>query len=591
MVTTREPIHSATWRLATVAAVMALAATGIVGRLAYLQIVQHTSYLNAATAEHKELTIIPAHRGNLLDTNGHPLATSVSTYDIAINRASWQDASIARRGAEALAPLLNRTPEDLLAAAGVETTGTVTIAQNLDYDVGRKVVELGLRGVEAQASARRIHPEGDLASSLLGFLGRDRVGLTGSESQFNSLLAGQDGSERFERDSLGNPIAFGSRTTVEGQPGSDLVLTIDRTIQQLTEDELRKGIDSTHAAGGTAIVMDPRTGAIMAMASEPSYALSKLDLSTASPTESYSNHAVADAYEPGSVFKLFTMSAGIDAGKVNPNTTYMDNGSATVSERIFHNWDFSSNGPTTMTQVLVRSLNLGTLWLSTQVLGPDLFYKYVHAFGFGEPSGSGLEGDASGILRTNRDDGWTRADLASNSFGQGISASALQMITAISAIVNGGELMQPFIVKEVHANGTVRVTEPVVRRRVISSETAATLRDMMRQVLEANALANVPGYTAGGKSGTAYVPTVATKTTSGDAYSEEVTIPSYTGFAPLQNPRIVIYIKLDNLKSADFGGTLTAPMFSHLAGEVLHYLDVAPDRPLPPSTNSSSAGR
>lgn len=590
MATTHRPLHPAPWRLAAVAAVLTLAAAGIVSRLAYLQVAQHGTYLNEATAEHFDRVVVPAHRGNLLDTNGHPLATSVSTYDITIDRAVWKDGAIAQRSAAGLAPLLKRTPDDLLAQVGDETTGSITIAQNLDYETGSQVIGLGLQGVRAQTSARRIYPEGDLASPLLGFLGRDGAGLTGLENQFDSLLAGQAGSEQFERDSLGNPIAFGSRKIVDEQPGNDVVLTIDRTIQQLTEEELRKGIDTTHAAGGTAIVMDPKTGAVLAMTSEPSFKLTTLDLNNTSQSDLYRNRAVTDVYEPGSVFKLFTMSAGIDSGKVNPNTTYMDNGTATVNERIFHNWDFSSNGPTTMTQVLVRSLNLGALWLSTQVLGPDLFYKYVRAFGFGEQTGSGLGGDATGILRTNLDEGWTRADLASNSFGQGISTSALQMITGVAAIVNGGELLQPFIVKEVHANGTVRTTAPVVRRRVISTETAATLRDMMRQVLEANALANVPGYTAGGKSGTAYVPTVATKTSAGDAYAAEVTIPSYIGFAPLQNPRILIYIKLDNLKSADFGGTLTAPMFSHLAGEILRYLSVPPDRPLPPGSDSTPAG-
>ncbi|MHB8576347.1 MAG: penicillin-binding transpeptidase domain-containing protein, partial [Dehalococcoidia bacterium] len=182
-------------------------------------------------------------------------------------------------------------------------------------------------------------------------------------------------------------------------------------------------------------------------------------------------------------------------------------------------------------------------------------------------------------------------DLASNSFGQGISVTALQMVDAVSAIVNGGNLMQPYVVKEVRSNGTSRPTQPVVRQQVMSPDTAATLRGMMKQVLEANSLALVPGYTAGGKSGTAYVPTVATSSTAGDAYAAEVTIPSYIGFAPFDNPKILIYVKLDNLKSADFGGTLTAPMFGHLAGEVLRYLDVPPDRPVPASADSTAQGR
>lgn len=586
-----QAAQSATWRIAAVVLVLVLAGGGLVARLAFLQIVQHRGYSSEAAGEHLDQVTVPAHRGALLDANGFPLAVSVATYDIAVDRHIWQDAATAQRGAQALAPLLNRTPEQILSLLGDATTGPATIVQDVDYSTGRQIAALGLPGVLAQPREKRVNPEGDLASPVLGFVGRDGGGLTGLELDENNLLTGLPGSDEYERDALGNPIAAGVRKSVDPQPGSDVELTIDRNIQQMCEQELKAGIDKTHATGGTCIVMDPTTGAILAMDDEPSFKLSTLDLSADPQGEGFKNGAVTDVFEPGSVFKLFTMSAGIDSGKVNPNTTYIDTCQVVVAQRIFHNWDYSCNGPTTMTTVLVRSLNLGTLWLTTKVLGPDIFYKYVRAFGFGEPTGSGLSGDASGIVRTNADTTWSLADLASNSFGQGISVSALQMITGVAAIVNGGNLLQPYIVKEVHSNGTTRLTQPTIRRRVISSETAATIREMMKQVLAANTFAPVPGYSAGGKSGTAYVPTVATKNNAGDAYAQEVTIPSYIGFAPFDHPRVLIYVKLDNLKSADFGGVLTAPMFSHLASEILTYLDVAPDRPLPAATETTAAGR
>jgi len=575
----------------SVVVVLALASAGLVARLAYLQIVRHDSYSQAASGEHTDTVTVPAHRGNLLDTNGFPLATSVSTYDVAIDRGVWQDAAVAQRGASTLAPVLNRSMDDVLNLVGDEPSGPITIARALPFATGHSLIIAGLPGVQVTPSAQRLNPEGDLASSVLGFIGRDSAGLSGLELDLNPLLTGQPGSERFERDSLGNPIAFGSRKVVDPQPGSDVVLTLDRTIQQMAEAELKQGIEKTHATGGTIVVMDPSTGALLAMASDPSFKLTNLDLNNPAQRDLYRNRAIADIYEPGSVFKLVTMSAGIDSGKVTPNTTYLDAGTAVVSQRVFHNWDLSSNGPTTMTTVLVRSLNLGTLWLATKVLGPELFYKYVKAFGFGESTGSGLSGDGPGIVRTQTENSWSTADLASNSFGQGISASAVQMTNAVATIVNGGELMQPYVVKEVRTNGTTRVTQPTVRRQVVSPETAATIRDMMRQVLEANTLAPVPGYSAGGKSGTAYVPTIATKTTAGDAYAQEVTIPSYIGFAPYNKPRVIIYVKLDNLKSSDFGGVLTAPMFSHLAGKILPYLGVAPDRPLPAEKGAAGAVR
>ena len=591
MATAPRPLQPAAWRLTTVAVILALAAAGIVCRLVYLQVLQHDVYRAQASEEHINTATESAHRGSLLDTNGHPLATSVSTYDVVVSPAIWSDPQVARNGAEALAPFLNRAPNDVLALVGDASNGPVTVASGVDYQVGQQIIALStngtLKGVQASPDSLRLYPDGDIASQVLGFVGRDGIGLSGLELDLNQQLAGQPGTEQFERDSLGNPIAFGSRKIVPPQPGGDVVLTIDRNIQKMAEDELHAGVDKTHATGGNIIVMDPITGAILAMATEPTFKLSQLDLNNTNQAPLYKNGAVANMFEPGSVFKLVTMSAGIDTGKVNANTTYLDTGTEVVNERIFHNFDLSTNGTTTMTQVLVRSLNLGTLWLSTKVLGPDIFYKYVRLFGFGEPSGSGFSGEANGILRTNAEPDWTRADLASNSFGQGISVTALQMVTAVATIVNGGNLMQPYIVKEIHANGTVRTTAPVVRRRAISAETAATLRDMMRQVLEANALANIAGYTAGGKSGTAYVPTLVTKDSAGDAYANEVTIPSYIGFAPLNNPRVLIYVKLDNLKSADFGGTLTAPMFSHLAGEILDYMNVPTERPLPPGYERS----
>jgi cell division protein FtsI (penicillin-binding protein 3) len=231
-----------------------------------------------------------------------------------------------------------------------------------------------------------------------------------------------------------------------------------------------------------------------------------------------------------------------------------------------------------MTRVLVRSLNTGTVWLATKVLGPTLFYEYLRKFGFGQTLQTGLSGEAPGFYRLPTSPDWYDSDLASNSFGQGISVTPLQIVTMVSALANGGSLMRPYFVREVRGEAGAKVTEPVALRRAISEESAATLRTMMRETLDGNALAKVPGYSAGGKSGTAYVPASAADT-RGDAYRDEVTIPSYVGFAPLNNPRIAILVKLDNLGSSDFGGVLTAPVFSRLAHNVLTYLRVAPDVP------------
>ncbi|MGH2584334.1 MAG: peptidoglycan D,D-transpeptidase FtsI family protein, partial [Dehalococcoidia bacterium] len=577
------------------ALVLGISGAALVGRLAYLQIIQHDQYVTEAQSVHDGERELPAHRGTILDRLGNPLAISLETFNVLVDRKVWSEPAVGRRAAEQLAPLVNRSAGELYGAVGAQDSGSEVVALDLPYQQGREIITKGIPGVIVEPASHRIYPEGNIAASILGFTGRDGHGLSGLELDIEDALNGEPGRLLYERDSLGNPIAFGYRQESAPTPGGDVVLTLDRTIQRMIERELDDAIRRTKATGGTIIVQEPSTGAILAMASRPSFDLTHLDLSDTSQTDLYRNRAVTDQYEPGSVFKLVTMAAAIDAGKVNANTTYVDTGETVVGERVFANWDFSVNGTTTMTNVLVRSLNTGTVWLADKILGSETFYRYVRAFGFGEPTGSGFSGEGSGSYRLPTEENWFRADLAANSFGQGLSATPLQVLNMVSTLANGGTVMRPYIVREVRGDSGTTATEPQATGRAVSEASAATLREMMRQVLEANYLAHVPGYSAGGKSGTAYVPQGASDT-RGDAYKAEVTIPSYVGFAPLNNPRISILVKLDNLGSADFGGTLTAPIFSRLAHNILTYLRVPPDRPetlnrTPPPTPTPAPSR
>jgi len=568
--------HSS-WRLLAVALIFALSTAGIMARLAYLQLLRHENYSLEAEGEHLDSKTTPAHRGSILDRNGNPLATSVDTFDVLVDRHVWQEAGVAAQGAAALGPLLGKTQAEIEATVEGDQ-GDAVVARQVDYDTGRKIEALGLQGVINSPSSRRVYPEGDLASALLGFLGQDQTGLTGVEHDYNSTLDGKPGVDEFERDSLGNPIAFGVNHSVDAQSGGDVVLTIDRTLQSMAERQLDAAIQKTHADGGDILMMDPQTGDILAMASRPSFQLSKLDLSHAADMSLFRLRAVTDQYEPGSVFKLITTAGAINDGKINPNTPYIDTGEVTIDGRKFHNWDYSTNGRTTITQMLVKSLNLGAIWVSS-VLGSDAFYRYVKAFGFGTPTHVGLSGEASGAYRTPDDPVWSRADLASNSFGQGLSATPLQVLTAACVMANGGKLMQPYVVQDKRDSLGDHPTEPVIASHPITAETAATMKGMMKQVVDANALAVVPGYSAAGKSGTAYVPNAkVTNNEKGDAYANEVTIPSYLGFAPFDNPRLAILVKLDDLGTADLGGELTAPIFSKLMHDGLTYLHVPQDQ-------------
>lgn len=571
------------WRVLTVALFLALSTSGLVARLAFLQLVSHQQYQLEAQGEHLDRRQVLAHRGSILDQNGYPLATSVDTFDILVNHQAWQDVAVAEKDAQQLAPLLSLDAVQLKTTVA-QGSGDVEVAASVSYDSGHKIQALGLPNVIVSPDSSRMYPEGDLASPLLGFIGRDQTGLTGIEHDLNGPLTGKPGVDDFERDSLGNPIGFGYDRSLSPQAGADVVLTIDRTLQTMAERELDAAIQRTHADGGDIIMMDPQTGAVFAMASRPAFQLTKLDLNQTADPSLFRLRAVTDEYEPGSVFKLITFSAALNEGRITPNTTYVDTGTAIVGGRTFHNWDFSANGLTSMTQVLVKSLNTGSIWVS-QRLGSSLFYHYVQAFGFGTPTHVGLSGEAAGTYRTPDDPTWSPSDLASNSFGQGLSATPLQVLTAVCAIANGGKLMQPYMVQSVRDSSGDHPTKPVNVRQPITPQTATTLTDMMKAVVESNTLAVVPGYTVAGKSGTAYVPNAGVSNSEGDAYRNETTIPSYLGFGPIGNPRLAVLVKLNDLGTADLGGELTAPVFSKLMHDGLEYLGV------PENSPTTTAGR
>jgi cell division protein FtsI/penicillin-binding protein 2 len=303
------------------------------------------------------------------------------------------------------------------------------------------------------------------------------------------------------------------------------------------------------------------------MASQPTFQLSKLNFDDPAQADLYRNRAVTDVYSPGSVLKTVTMAAALDAGVVASGSTYEDDGSAEIEGGIvLHNWDLSAHGTTTATEILQYSLNTGAVWLSG-LLGPTRFYDYIQRFGFGQSTNIGLGGEATGLVRTNQEDEWYPVDLATNSFGQGISATPVQVITAVSALVNGGLLMRPYMVEEVSGPNGDRTYEPVIVRRAVSEETSRTLVQMMGAVVDgvAGHRAHVPGYRVGGKTGTT--------TFEDNPYS----IASFIGFAPLDDPKFIMLVKIDEPKDDPLGGRVAAPIFGTLAPQILTYMGLYPD--------------
>ena len=558
--------HRLSWRLLLLILALLVSTGGIVARLVQVQIIDHDYYTAQAEEEHLRQTVIRAPRGAILDRNGYPLATTVDAFDVYVDPRSWEDDAVARRGADVLAPLLNREPAELIAATRAQERGDYLAARALNASAGLELLKLGPPGVKLVDRSERFYPEGDLASGLLGFIGRDQVGLAGIEADFDQELGGRPGVVYLERDGLGNPLPFGRRLLDAPAPGGDLRLTIDRYLQRLVEERLDEALEAHEASGGTIIVMDPRTGEILAMASRPSFNLSELDLEDASQTELYRNRAITDVYPPGSLMKTVTMAAAIDTGLVTPESTYYDDGAAVLGGVTIRNWDFSAHGTTTATEFFQLSLNTGAVWLAG-LLGPDRFYEYVQRFGFGEPTHVGLGGEPAGLVRTNQDEDWCRCDLATNSFGQGIAVTPLQLITAVSALVNGGLLMRPYIVQEVAGPEDRRVFEPVVVRRVVSEETSRMLVQMMNAVVDGrdDHRAQVPGYRVGGKTGTSTF------------VGRPDIIASFIGFVPVEDPQFIMLVKIDEPQDDRLGSVVAAPIFSELALPILAYLGVPPD--------------
>jgi cell division protein FtsI/penicillin-binding protein 2 len=452
----------------------------------------------------------------------------------------------------------------------------VLIRRDVAYETGKQLLDESLDGVILRPNTGRVNPEGDVAASVLGFIGLDNVGLAGVEAAYNDTLQGQPGRVIFERDTTNDFIPFGQYVTSEPEPGKDVILTIDRYLQQTCEEYLAEAVEQHRATdGGSILMMDPMTGEILCLATAPSLKFSNLDLSDPEILELLKNRAVTDLYEPGSVMKVITAASAIDVGAVTPNTSYEDTGSVDVAGVEIKNWRDSSYGTQTMTGVLVDSINTGAVFMMNQMerKSPGSFQRYLEAFGFGQPTGIDLQGEATAIFRYPDDPGWSPVDAATQSFGQSISVTPIQMLTALAAAINGGNLLRPHLVKAiVSPDGTRQEIQPEVLGHPVTPETSAQIREMMHAVVDSPGRSH-PGkpedYAAGGKSGTANVPI--------DGSYNDTQIASFVGFAPLDRPRVLVLVKLNENQDMQTGTEAAAPIFARLADQALHYLNVRPD--------------
>ncbi len=559
------------------AAVFGLFAAVIGARLVHLQVLEHDYYAAKAKEELLGNDTIYARRGTILDRNGGVLATSVNTWDIYVSARAWKDEATAAKAAAELAPLLKTTPAALREIVATTESLDARVYHDLSYETGTDILKKNIPGVIAIANTSRINPEGDVAASVLGFTGTDNSGLAGIEAAYNEVLQGQPGRAIYERDTTGEPIPYGQHTVTQPKPGEDLVLTIDRVLQEMAEQYLADGMKEHKAKGGSIIVMDPMTGEILALATSPGLKFSTLEEDLAKGGDDalslLRNRAVTDLYEPGSVMKIITAAAAIDAGVVTAGTTYYDTGVVYVEKVPLKNWDDASYGQQTMTGVLQNSINSGAVFMQ-EALGTRRFQEYLDAFGFGKPTGVDLQGEASGIFRRPEDEGYSPVDVATQSFGQSISVTPMQMMQAVAAAINGGNLITPHVVKaRIKADGSRVDVSPQVVGRAISPQTSDTIRQMLGEVVSQDPDGwgrNPSRYTAGGKSGTANVPVWGTY--------DETQIVSFIGFAPLDSPKILVLVKLDENGDGKTGTVAGGPIFARFTDDALRYLSVRPEK-------------
>src|SRR4029079_15366082 len=539
----------------------------VCARLIYLQFSQYDVLANRARQhQQNEIETMP-HRGELLDRQERQLARSVQTVSLFIDPDGLDTATL-ERNAQQLAKSLGLKQPELTKEfrdAAAAKKRFIWIARRLDADVANKIVELKLPGLQTQLEPKRYYTNGSLAAHVLGYVGLDGKGLGGVEQFYNAKISGEAGHLLVEKDPYGKPY---ESYEIAAKSGQTVVLTIDQTIQYQAEQALQSAVQRSHAKSGTVIVLDPRSGEILALANAPTFDPNKV--SEAKP-ETRSNWALQNIYEPGSTFKVVAFSAALEKNLAKP-TDHNDcqMGAITVAGRLVH--DHHPFGNLTIAEALAKSSNVAAIKLGMRVGDPTM-YDYIRRFGFGSKTGIELPGETNGILR--RVERWQPSSIGSIAIGQEVGVTPVQMVSAFGAIANDGMRIAPHLIREVRdAGGNVVYRAQPEQRRVISAETAVALRGMLEGVtLNGTAKkAQLDGYSAAGKTGTAQKIDPKTK-----AYSSTKFVGSFVGFAPVSNPQVAIIVVMDEPAGAYHGGDVAAPVFREVAEQVLPTLNVMPD--------------
>jgi len=551
------------WRIIAMMAILSAGALILVGQLVRWQVLEHETFLALAEEEHQAEATIRPHRGAIYDRNGFLMAADTFQYAVSASPPMITDPYAT---ADRLFPLLGMGRDETLTAL-TSDAAWVPLTRGVSPSLGETILEWDITGIQVESHSKRVYPGGAIGAHLLGFVNDNDNGFYGIEGYYDSMLHGAPGLRQGERDPFGSSIPIGPARYIPPRDGKSLVLTIDRTAQYIVERELVDAIARYQAESGTIVVIDPKTGAVLAMASWPTY-----DPNRFAETDQilFPNPAVSEQYEPGSVFKVVTMAAGLDSGVVAPETTIYDGGMIEVGGRTIYNWDRQSHGVVDMTTVLGKSLNVGAAQVAV-TLGKERFYTYVRRFGFGRTTEVDLDSESTGTLKTPGDPDWHESDLGTNSFGQGIAVTPLQMAVAMVAVANDGLLLKPYVVQQFIEGERVVSVKPTVVRRVILAQTAQTLTDMLvAAVNQETELAQVPGYRVAGKTGTAQIPVPG-------GYHPNLTVASFAGYLPADEPALMILVVIHKPQTSPWGGQVAAPVFARIAQQLVVLFDIPPD--------------
>ncbi len=578
--TTRKVYGMSQSRVWTVMVLVLLPIVAIAWRLINLQVVHAASFRAKAEAQQSRQFEIPAQRGEIfLQDNGelYPVALNNSLKYLYADPGLIKDP---KDVAQKLAPVLG-VDQVQLASQLATKTRYVELKQQISREMAKKIAELRLTGLVLRERDYRYYPEANLMSHILGYVNADGKGQYGVEQYLDKSLAGTNGELKAVTDSQGTPISTQDNIVQEPKNGTSVVLTIDRYIQSIAQIALKNAIENNHAPSGSIIVMEPKTGAIKALVNYPDYDPNNYSKVKASDYASFVNSSISNQFEPGSGFKPLTMSIGLESGKVKANTTFNDTGEVQVGEYTIYNAEKHKFGQVDMSLVIKNSINTGMVYIlkllggnPNQITraGKEALHNGILKFGFGKPTGVELANEAGGKVK---DPNAADIDYANMTFGQGIATTSLQMVSAVSAIANGGTLTTPYIVdKTVKPDGSLADVQHNNRNnQVMSTQTASDVAAMMVKVVEGGSgyLTRIPGYKIAGKTGTAQVPRA-----DGKGYEDNKNIGSFVGFAPVDDPKFIMLVRIDYPQTNTFAERSAVPAFAEVAKQLFQYYNIPP---------------